>query len=216
MRVQRKIFRKQFCLIRCRRQHLWPVEERRYSRFTFVKNTISNLPEAMRAKFLGSNGLFCFTSISKFGSFKNPFATITSLSELYFRFRRCILLVQTKIMIFVNYGSSTNCWKPWRWVRLDLILTMRDKCINSNLNPLTNFTGRSRSTEFKDILSCNISQMITKTVTVSITIVAWILRFFSFSLLPNWSSAIWSLLLGVHVMYSTSWAPLLSETLSQP
>ena len=29
----------------------------------------------------------CFISICKFGSFKNPFATITSLSELYFRFR---------------------------------------------------------------------------------------------------------------------------------
>ena len=35
-----------------------------------------------RAKFLGSDGLYCFSSICKFGSFKNPFATITSLSEL--------------------------------------------------------------------------------------------------------------------------------------
>ena len=34
-----------------------------------------------------------FISISKFGSFKNPFATITSLSEFYFRIRRFILLV---------------------------------------------------------------------------------------------------------------------------
>ena len=39
---------------------------------------------------------FCFSSICKFGSFKNPFATIISLSEIYFRFRRFILLVQTK------------------------------------------------------------------------------------------------------------------------
>ena len=37
-----------------------------------------------------------FISICKFGSFKNPFATITSLFELYFRSRRFILLVQTK------------------------------------------------------------------------------------------------------------------------
>ena len=37
-----------------------------------------------------------FSSICKFGSFRNPFAMITSLSELYFRFRRFILLVQTK------------------------------------------------------------------------------------------------------------------------
>ena len=40
--------------------------------------------------------LFCFISIYKFSSFKNPFATITSLSALYFRFRRFILLVLTK------------------------------------------------------------------------------------------------------------------------
>ena len=44
----------------------------------------------------------------KFGSFKNPFAMITSLSELYFRRRRFILLVQTKKVIFMNYGSSTD------------------------------------------------------------------------------------------------------------
>ena len=41
----------------------------------------------------------CFISISKFGSFKDPFATITNLFELYFRFRRFILLVQTKKVI---------------------------------------------------------------------------------------------------------------------
>ena len=62
-----------------------------------------------RAKFLGSDGIFCFSSIWKFGSFKNPFASITSLSELYFRFRRFILLVQTKNEISMNYGNSTSC-----------------------------------------------------------------------------------------------------------
>ena len=46
---------------------------------------------------LGSDRLFCFISISRSGSFKNPFATITSLSELYFKFRR------------MNYGGSTSC-----------------------------------------------------------------------------------------------------------
>ena len=54
-----------------------------------------------------SDRLFLFISICKFGSFKNPFATITSLSELYFRFR-FILLVQTKKVISMNYGSSTS------------------------------------------------------------------------------------------------------------
>ena len=44
------------------------------------------------------------------------------------------LLVQSKKVISMNYGSSTSSWKPWRWVRLDLILWMRDIYINSNLN----------------------------------------------------------------------------------
>ena len=40
--------------------------------------------------------VFCFISKCKFGSFRNPFATITSLSELYLKIRRFILLAQTK------------------------------------------------------------------------------------------------------------------------
>ena len=50
----------------------------------------------------------CFISICKFGSFKNPFAMITSLSKLSFRFRIFILLVQPKKVIYMNYGSSTS------------------------------------------------------------------------------------------------------------
>ena len=34
------------------------------------------------AKSQGSDAIFCFISICKFGSFKNSFATITNLSEL--------------------------------------------------------------------------------------------------------------------------------------
>ena len=44
-----------------------------YSRFVFVENTIGNLPKVPRANFLGSDELFCFISICKFGSFKNAF-----------------------------------------------------------------------------------------------------------------------------------------------
>ena len=124
-----------------------------------------------RAKFLGSDGLFCFIRICKFGSFENPFAVITSLSELYFRFRWFILSVQMKKVISMNYGNSANSWKPWRWVRLDLILIMREIHINSNLNTLTKFSSSSRSTEFIDILLWNIFQMIMKTVPVSMRIV---------------------------------------------
>ena len=86
----------------------WAVEQRRCSRFAFVENTISNMQNVRRANFLRSDVLFCFFSLSRIGSF-------TSLSELCFRFRRFILLLQTKKVVFMNYGSSTSSWKPWRW-----------------------------------------------------------------------------------------------------
>ena len=55
---------------------------------------------------MGSNGsIFCFSSICQFGSFKNPFATITSLSELYFRFRRFmeVKLMETETRTYQNF-----------------------------------------------------------------------------------------------------------------
>ena len=58
-----------------------------------------NSPKFLRAKLLENDGLFCFIRIFKIGSFKNPFAIITSLPQLYFRFRTFILLVQMKKVI---------------------------------------------------------------------------------------------------------------------
>ena len=63
-------------------------------------------------------------------------------------------------VISMNYGSSTSSWKPWRWARLDLILSMRD-LYNSNLKPLKKFPSSRRTPEFKDILPWSIFQMIT-------------------------------------------------------
>ena len=54
----------------------------------------------------GSDLLFCLISTCKFGSFKNPFATITSLCELYFRFRRFIILVHTKKVISMTMAAA--------------------------------------------------------------------------------------------------------------
>ena len=56
-------------------------------------------------------------------------------------------------------------------MRLDLVFSMRDIYMNSNLNPLTKFTSSSRSTKLKDILPWNISQIIMKTIPVSTRIV---------------------------------------------
>ena len=91
----------------------------------------------------------CFSNICTFGSLKNPFAVITSLPELYFRFRRVFLLVQMKKVISMNYCSSTSSWKLWRWVRLELILLIRDIYINSDLNPLTKFTSTEEGLSWK-------------------------------------------------------------------
>ena len=44
--------------------------------------------------------------VLKFGNFKNSFATITSLSEFYFRFRRFILLLQMKKVISMNMAAT--------------------------------------------------------------------------------------------------------------
>ena len=72
------------------------------------RGSTADLPSLRTLLPIRQNGLFCFSSICKFDSFKNPLATITSLSELYFRFKRFILLVQTKKVISMNYGSSTS------------------------------------------------------------------------------------------------------------
>ena len=128
------------------------------------------MPKFSKASLLGTHGVFCFISVCKFGSFNNPFAMIASLSELYFRFRRFVLLVQAKKMISVNYGNTRSSCKPWRWLRLDLIIFRRDIYVNSNLDPLRKLTSSSRSIEFKDIFPWNISQMITKTTLIGMTI----------------------------------------------
>ena len=56
-------------------------------------------------------------------------------------------------------------------MRFDLILLMRDIYIDSNLKPLTQFTGSSRTTEFKDILPWSISNMMTNAISISTRIV---------------------------------------------
>ena len=171
VRVFRKVLSIQFCLIRSEDNLSRSLNRGGKADLLLLRTLLAicqkyQKPKVSKAKSLGNDELFCFISIYKFGSFKNPFAMITSLTELYFRFRRFILLVQMKKMTSINCSSSTSSLKPWRWVKLDLILMMRIY-IKSNLNPFTKFTSRSSSTEFKDIPTWNISQMITKTVPIN-------------------------------------------------
>ena len=52
-------------------------------------------------------------------------------------------------VISMNYGSSTSRWKPWKWIRLDLIFMLRDIYINSNLDPLTNSQAAAEAPSLK-------------------------------------------------------------------
>ena len=52
---------------------------------------------------------FVLVAYASFAALRTLFAMITSLSEFYFRFRRFILLMQTKKVISLNYASSTSC-----------------------------------------------------------------------------------------------------------
>ena len=106
----------------------------------------------------------CFCSICKFGSLKNTFATITSQSELHFRFRRFILLVQTKKMISMNYGSSRNCWKPWTWVRFGLILRWGVYTSIHAWTPSQYLLAPAKVLSLKTSPQWNISQKIRKTI----------------------------------------------------
>ena len=102
--------------------------------------------------------------------FQNPFTMTTSMSELFFRFRRFILLVQTK---------KSDFYELWQQHKQLKNMEMTEACpdtfdirfSNSNLNPLTKFTGSSRSTEFTDSLSWNIPKMIMKTIPIITRIV---------------------------------------------
>ena len=52
--------------------------------------TLLAICQVPRARFLGNDGLFCFVSMCKLHSFKNPFAANTIQFELYFRIRRSL------------------------------------------------------------------------------------------------------------------------------
>ena len=75
--------------------------------------------------------MFCFIRISKFSSFKNPIAMISSLSELHFRCRKITLLLHRKWLVWVIEAAhaaknhENECGLTWylQWVIYTLIPT---------------------------------------------------------------------------------------------
>ena len=117
---------------------------RKYSRFTFIENTISNFPKVssfvllVYASSVASRTilwrlLFClnftfdsedFVSTNEKGHFREPWQQHKQLKTM----------------------EISEAWSD------TLILTMKDIYIIFNLNPLIKFISSSRSTEFKDTL----------------------------------------------------------------
>ena len=52
------------------------LNRRGIAELPLLRKLIGNLLEVLRSKLFGRDGLFCFISICKLGSFKNSFATI--------------------------------------------------------------------------------------------------------------------------------------------
>ena len=114
-----------------------------YNTSRLLHRSPNRSPKVLRAKFLGSDGLFHFIS-SKFGSFKNLFAMICKLvCKLMILQLACLDFTldagdlrswfKQKVGFFELWQQRTeNHGEEW-----GLILTMRDTCINSILNPLT-------------------------------------------------------------------------------
>lgn len=122
VRVLRKDPCKQLCLIKCRSR---TINKKTYRRFIFVEISISNSPEDAIAQFLGSYRLFCFTGISKYGSFNNTFDMIKSLNVLCFCDRKLILLVRTKEVFYVPWQYHE--WlKTMEMMRLGMMLTLKE------------------------------------------------------------------------------------------
>ena len=83
------------------------------------------------------------------------FCRNTRLPGIYVRFRIFILLVKIKNLICMS------SWRPWRWVTLDYIITIRNTYTNFKLNPAIKFTSSTEKPSFF-IPPWNISQIITK------------------------------------------------------
>ena len=108
-RAQRKVFRKQFCFIRCKRQHLVQM-------IGIVDlpslGTLLAIPKKLQKPSFWEAIDSCFISINKFGSSKNPFEAITSLSEFHFTCRIFILLTNTIFFwSLVRWESSQDIYQ---------------------------------------------------------------------------------------------------------
>ena len=85
-----------------------PLNEGGIAHLPLLRTLLAIRQESREPSFSEVMDPFVLLAYERFDSFKNPFATITNLSEFYFRFRIFILLKQMKKVISMNYTSSTS------------------------------------------------------------------------------------------------------------
>ena len=98
-KVLRKVFCKHFGLSEAWDNTSGPLIRGGIVDLPFLRALLA-IPQNLWEPGFWSDTLFCFISITKFGSFKNPFSTIAGLSEFLFRCRRFVLFLQTKELIY--------------------------------------------------------------------------------------------------------------------
>ena len=95
----------------------------KYSKFTFVENTISRSPKFSRANFLGSDSsvLLVYAVLETSRTF---FQRLLACLNFNLGSEGLLCLYKGKKW-FLWTGSITSSWKPWRLMRIELILTLR-------------------------------------------------------------------------------------------
>ena len=139
-------FQQTIFYIRYIRQHLRAIIERRYSRgFTLVENTISNSLEFARAKFHKQVQQLLGHFLQLLLAFLNFNVGASKIKDFYelWQQHKCLKTNQTN-----------EAWPDTYDERYTSIY------ISSNLDSFAKFSGSNRRTQFKDVFSWNIPQMV--------------------------------------------------------
>ena len=89
--------------------HQDQTAQKRIQQTTLPYHTQKTAPQHHEtAKLRGGNRFLCFTSISKFGNIKNPFAIITNLPNLDLRHRFILRALRTEVALLSIYLTLTK------------------------------------------------------------------------------------------------------------
>ena len=158
IRVFIKVFIKQFCFIRYRPQRHQTIEWGGIADLPLLRTLLAIRQRSWEPIFWEVMGSFVLLAHERLAAARTVLQRLLACLNFTLESEDLSFWYKRKCDFYELWQQRTSNWKPWRWVRLDLVLSMRDIYINSNLNLLTKLTSSRRSTEFKDICSicgCN-------------------------------------------------------------